>query len=211
MDAQIVSKGEFARMIAVSPGRVSQMISSGMIGPDALVGEGRMARIRAALALSQIKSRRDIGQALGNGLGTRLEESATAHADFGQQAPADDEPRVLGTEDLIKLERLAMERRRNRQAEEDDARRRGELMETKQARAEMTRMATSMLQSFEGALPDFATALAAKFELPQRDLLHELRRSFVSYRAAAADREAKRAAGLPTHREAVVTKGEFTS
>jgi hypothetical protein len=186
------------------------MIGEGIISDDALVGVGRMARINVARAVAQIKSRRDIGQALGNGLGTRLDGAPPPqHA-----APVDplsaDDGRSVATEDLIKLERLASERRRNRQAEEDDAKRRGDLMETAQSRAEMTRIASRMLTAFEGALPDMATALAARFELPQRDFLHELKRSFVAFRANEAKREAQRAEELPEKREMVIAVGDRT-
>lgn len=211
MDAKIVSKGEFAKLIAVSPGRVSQMISDGMISGAALVGEGRMARINVDIATAQIRSRRDIGQALGNGLGTRLDAAAPT-AQFGMTASTV-EPRLPlplaepATEDLIKLERLAHERRRNRQAEEDDAKRRGEIMDSTQARVEMAKIANSMLQTFEGALPEMATALAAKFEISQRDVLHELKQRFADMRTAAAGREKARAEALPQQSEMVIATG----
>lgn len=212
MDAKIVSKGEFARLIAVSPGRVSQMIADGMISGAALVGDGRMARIDVGIATAQIRSRRDIGQALGNGLGTRL-DVAPPPSSFESAAPTAEprmplQPAEPATEDLIKLERLAHERRRNRQAEEDDAKRRGEIMDSAQARIEMAKIANSMLQTFEGALPEMATALAAKFEISQRDVLHELKQRFIDMRKAAAERDQARAAELPQHREMVIAAGE---
>ncbi|TIX19826.1 MAG: hypothetical protein E5V44_01955, partial [Mesorhizobium sp.] len=68
-----MSKGDFARHINVTPGRVSQYISAGMIGKDALEGEGRSAKIIVSRAIEQIRQRRDISQALNNGLSTRLD------------------------------------------------------------------------------------------------------------------------------------------
>jgi hypothetical protein len=69
---QVLSKGDFAAHIGVSAGRVSQYIAAGMIGPDALDGQGRNAKVIVARAVEQIKRKRNIGQALGNGLMTRL-------------------------------------------------------------------------------------------------------------------------------------------
>ncbi len=43
--AQIVRKSEFAALRNVTPGRVSQWISAGRIGPEALVGTGREERV----------------------------------------------------------------------------------------------------------------------------------------------------------------------
>ena len=54
-----------------------------------------------------------------------------------------------------------------------------------------------MVTVFEGALPEFAAALAAKFELPQRDVLHLLRGEFRKVRAAAAELLRRQAADLP--------------
>src|ERR1044072_4900104 len=68
-----MSKGDFAAAIGVSAGRVSQMIASGIIGRDALKGEGRGARIIADVAKRQIGERRHPGQAMGNGLLTDVE------------------------------------------------------------------------------------------------------------------------------------------
>lgn len=205
MQVPIASKSEFARMIGVSPARITQMISEGLIGRDALVGEGRTAKVDVRRATAQIRSRRDIGQALGNGLGTRL-DAEEPNDDQQDDDLSNSGPRLqavgsslrsTSTEDLIKLERLAAERRRNRLAEEEDAKRRGELMDAAQVRQAMSRLASRQLQIFEGGLADMAAALAAKFELPQRDILHELKRGFAAVRKMASEREAERASGLP--------------
>lgn len=47
----IVRKTEFAKLRGVSPARVSQWIATGRIGPEALVGEGRLARVRVEAAV----------------------------------------------------------------------------------------------------------------------------------------------------------------
>lgn len=71
-DDQVVSKGEFARISNVSPGRVTQWIAEGKITGDALVGEGRAARIRVRAAQSQLKRHLDPNQMTANGVRTRI-------------------------------------------------------------------------------------------------------------------------------------------
>ena len=43
---EVVSKTEFARLAGVSAARVSQYLRDGVIGPEALLGKGRHARVR---------------------------------------------------------------------------------------------------------------------------------------------------------------------
>jgi hypothetical protein len=50
----IVSKAQFAAMRNVTPGRVSQWIADGRIEPNALIGEGRNAKINVPLASIQL-------------------------------------------------------------------------------------------------------------------------------------------------------------
>src|SRR5215813_1640879 len=61
ISGEVVSKGQFATLRNVSPGRVSQWISEGKIKPDALVGEGRKAKINVAVATRQFRDSLDIG------------------------------------------------------------------------------------------------------------------------------------------------------
>ncbi|RWQ12354.1 hypothetical protein [Mesorhizobium sp.] len=200
---QTLSKGDFAAHIGVTPGRVSQYISSGMIGPDALDGQGRTAKVIVAKAVEQIRRRRDIGQALGNGIATRLEldpvePDAPASSSTGQL------PRTSNVDDELKQERLQAERRRNRIAAEEDATRRGRLVDASQVRAEMTKMAQAIDDENAGMLADFASAVAAEFKLPQRDVLHLLRKIRTEKKAGAAERARRRAAALPEFVETII-------
>ena len=87
---RLLSKSEFAELCGVSPAAVSQWIKQGKISGEGLVGEGRTARIRVAVAMRQVNLRRDVGQALGNGLGTRLGPSASV--DDGEAEPGGHDP-----------------------------------------------------------------------------------------------------------------------
>jgi hypothetical protein len=194
--AATLTKGEFATAIGVSAARVSQMISEGKISGPALVGEGRAQRIDVELAKSQIRARRDVGQALGNGLDTRLDPlPLSSPSQGGAAAPAPPAPDPITDE--LKAERLISMRLRNTQARREEAIEAGRYVRADQAAASTSRAALTVLNTFEGALADTAQALAAKFNLPARDVLHELRAQFRSARGRAADALRQAAAGLP--------------
>lgn len=180
-----VSKGDFAAIIGVSPGRVSQYLSEGKISAAALVGSGRNAKIIVDRARADLRLTLDVSQRLGNGSETRLDAETTAATPpatpYGFEP---DQPR--GTDHEIKLQKLEQLRRQNRNAAVAEAKDSGLLTETASARAEMGRVASSMLDVFEGGVNDMAMAIAAHFELPQRDVKHVMRAAFRQVREAAA-------------------------
>ena len=211
-----VSKGEFATLIGVSPGRVSQYLAEGKITPAALQGVGRNARIIVEQAKSDLRLTLDVGQRLGNGIDTRLDPSApitapvqgqasgerpAGFADTGGTIPGASAGMLpsSGIDYQIKQEKLEQARRANRNAAINDARDRGQLIETEASRAEMTRVAAALMDVFDGGLNDMASAVAAAFQLPQRDVKHLMRREF-SQAARKGGRtdaeEGDRAAGL---------------
>jgi hypothetical protein len=205
-----LSKGDFAIEIGVSAGRVSQMIAEGKIGPEALAGEGRTARIRVDVAKQQIAARRDPGQALGNGLSTRV-GSATVAAPASFEGAGDSRlpGEVLGGDGFdaqFKREKLAEIQRRNRKAAEEEAERRGRFIEAADAKTQMSRVAASMLSSFEGSLQTMATAIASKYGMPQRDVLHLLRSEFRGFRDSEATRFRAEADRLPETVESVLVE-----
>ncbi|WP_051651372.1 hypothetical protein [Brevundimonas bacteroides] len=214
----IVTKGQFAELIGVSPGRVSQMIAEGKIGPEALVGEGRSAKIRIETARAQLRERTDLGQRLGNGLTTRLDGALSLVADAQlTDRVADDAPRLAGAEDGLRqpsptqpspgpsdpvadrLKQLKLNdaERRERQALEDDLARRGVYVRADHSRVALLGVAQSMLNVFDGAVADLAQALATHFEIPQRDLAHVLRQEFRALRSRAAAAARQKAEELP--------------
>ncbi len=203
---QVASKGDFARIAGVSPGRVSQWIAEGKIGPDALDGEGRSARIKVDVALVQVKLRRDPGQAIGNGIGTRL------FADQGDAEPKPSIPVLPNRSDdvvyQIQQERLESERRKNRIASVDEAVKLGQLVPADEARAEMMRLARQVDEENGAMLADFASAIAGRFSLPQRDVLHLLREVRNEKKAAAAKRASADLDETPETVEAVISVGD---
>lgn len=199
-----VSKGEFAKLINVSPGRVSQLIAEGKIHGAALAGEGRMAKIRAEVAKAQLRQSLDISQRLGNGIETRLDAGAiqTALPIPAQQAEAAAPVPQTLTEDnsiegQIKREKLKAAQFQNRRFAEEEQARHGRFIETTAARNQLTTLASTMVQTFEGALADFASAISGKFKVPQRDVLFLLTAEFRQVRSKAAAEAAKRASETP--------------
>ncbi|WP_409188430.1 hypothetical protein [Bradyrhizobium sp. RDM4] len=61
----------------------------------------------------------------------------------------------------------------------------------------MLKIAGRTMTIIDGALPEIASALAAKFSLPQRDVLHLLRGEFRQVRERAASSLRSAAADLP--------------
>jgi len=193
-----VTKGEFAKLRGVTPGRVSQWIKEGKIGPDALDGIGRSARIRVSVACEQLRGSLDLSQRMGlNGLGTNLDAGATA-AEEGAAAVPPKDPTV---EDRIKAETLANKQLQNRRLLAEERERAGLYMRTADAQQQMARIAGQMMKIFEGGLTDMANDLAGKFGLAQRDIQHALRTNFRDVRTAATKAARKSLAGMADHIE----------
>lgn len=199
---QAVSKGEFAAIIGVSPGRVSQYLSQGKISPAALVGIGRNARIDVERAKADLRLTLDVSQLLGNGSDTDLSPRAADGQGGGNAASAPGNgsagypPELRGPDHEIKLQKLEQIRRVNRNAAIEDAKNAGTLMETAAAKNQMSRIAASLVEMFDGSLTDMAMDLAAAFELPQRDVKHVLRKSFRKFRETASRQMAMQAIAL---------------
>ena len=183
-----VTKGEFARLVNLSPGRVSQMISEGKL-TDCLVGEGRDARIDAGKAIEKLKLRRDPGQALGNG----------AKATLAPLSAAPSAPPTESDDISLKLQRAKLQEAefRNRKLREEERAREGYYVRAEDVQAETAKLATRLLQLFEGGLTDVATEISSAFKVPQRDVLHLLKKRFRDVRTNVSAELAAEAAALP--------------
>jgi hypothetical protein len=196
-EPQIVRKGEFAELLGVTAGRISQLIAEKKLRPPALVGEGRAARIVVPLARQQLKEALDPAQRFGlNGITTRLDAPpapprapVVAIAPIADPAPIDDT-----VETKIKAEKLRQAQLMTSRLEEEDRARRGVYVEVAAVRAEMTRLVGDMLKIFEGWLPNLASDFVAEFKIPPRDALHRARKSFVRAREQASQAAAASAA-----------------
>lgn len=206
-DPDVITKGAFAIRRNVSPGRVSQWISEGKITGAALVGEGRNAQIRESVAIAQLNQKLDVVQRFGNGLSTRLDLPAPPPAPMpipgAVPAPAPtepaapDAPRIDPIEEQIKRERLEQLRRANRKNAEDEATRAGLLVNAETSGQQFGKIAVQLVTIFDGALSSFAASISARFQLPQRDVLHLLRGEFRKVRGDAAAAVRRVAADMP--------------
>lgn len=182
------TKAEFARIAGVTPGRVSQWLSEGKIGADALVGDGRFARIKVALALNQVRDRRDPTQSFANGLDTRL--------DGGVEVREPDSSGDLVI-DALKQERLKALQLQNARLAEEALARRGIYVRADASKAAMVRLAGRMLTVFEASLNELAMDLAADLKVDQRTMHHKMRAAWRSIRLKVADAARKDAEAMP--------------
>jgi hypothetical protein len=160
-----VTKAEFASLVGVSRGRVSQWLRAGKIDGAAIIGEGRDARIDAELAKRQLDARLDLGQRLGaNGKALLA----------GSLLPIDAD---------IKAARLRQLTLANERAAEEARLRAGSYVAADDAKLEMGRIAGRLVAAFEGVMPELAAAVAAQSTLSQRDALYLMRGAWRAARA----------------------------
>ena len=166
----VVTKTKFAALCGVSRPCVSQWIRGKKIYGAALIGDGRDKRIRVDIARQQLKQTLDVSQRLG----------ANGKLRF------DDDPADVSVEDDIRRARLEQIQLANEQARALREIQAGRYTDTATVRREMGGVAARMLSVFEGSLGEFATAVAAKSNLPARDALHVLRTAFHVVRERAS-------------------------
>lgn len=210
--AEIVSKGQFAALRNVTPGRVSQWIAERKIKGPAIIGEGRNAQIHVALATQQLRNSLDINQRAGNGLETNLDLPPPVPAYTPELPGTTPKPHELPIADPIdehiKRERLEQLRRANRKLAEEEAARAGRFTDAAESTRRMGAIAAQMITVVEGSLSEIATALSARFQVPQRDVLHLLHAELRKVRASGAKMFREQAAALPEMVEAELKEKE---
>jgi hypothetical protein len=206
-DEQIVSKADFAQMANVTRGRVTQWVKCGQIPPEAIVGEGRRARVRVAVAMAGLKRRLNIDQLhSGNGLRTRL--NATAFT-----VELDD------IAEKIALERLEALRSDNRRRSAEEAARSGRFVLASDVAQEMGRLAQRLKSEFDSRqqvvvralFAANASATAAGQVLKERDFLHIAASASKSWGAAASASAATAVMTIPEqvfHEDSAVADAE---
>ncbi len=174
---ETMAKGDFARLVGVTPGRVSQYIAEGKIFGEAIEGEGRLARIRPEIAQAQLYKSLEPSQRLG-GNGAAVRSQAESAPSLRSSA----EP----VHDELAAERLKQQRIKTAQAEREEALACGRYMLADAARREMGRAVGEAFKVMEQGLRDMANALAAEFAIPERDAQQVLQKAFREVRARAA-------------------------
>lgn len=175
MGMTIMSKSDFAAACGVTPSCVANWISRGKIRPEALIGEGRGAKIIVDVATKQLQESLDPNQRFGlNGISTRLDLNEPsqpppalrpASAKSSAPTPLQTEPAAQSVEDQIKREKLRQAQLATARAEEQDRLSRGVYINAADARDETKKVAARIVESFDGAIPDLAADLAAKWQL----------------------------------------------
>jgi hypothetical protein len=145
---EVVSKSRFAELAGVSRVRISQWLAEGKIRDDALVGRGRHAKVRVAVALKQLRRYLDPVQHLANG-------RARLNAD-DDAAPLNGESAI---EDLIKQERLQQLVLGNAAARLSAGIQSGHYTRVEDFRQQLGRASTRQQAAFESAFPEFAMAI----------------------------------------------------
>lgn len=197
-----MSKGDFARHINVSPSRVSQYISEGILDEGALDGKGRSARIRVDIAQAQIASRRNVGQSLGNGLKT----SIAGDGELPFTAPLEGSgPKNINTAELIQLQRLEQLRRQSRREEIEQAQLEGRLVPADELARQVRRTTNEVIQFYTGMAPDIAAEISAQFPgVSARDVQHLIVKVMAFKRASWSKQLAEATAAMPETQEAVL-------
>ena len=208
---QIVSKSEFARLLGVSPARVSQMISEGKIDGAALIGEGRKAKIDFDVAREQVRLRTDLGQSLGNGLATKVQTEPVhepahgaedvAHALDVAAQPATPMQPLVKTEEQIRRDKLEEFKvreaaRKDRAGVEDELKRAGTLIMREDAEMEIAAIVAIIYDQLDGAPDRIGKLLAAEFEMTNlRDVVFFLRQQFRDLKTQLSGELTRRADG----------------
>lgn len=190
-DVTSLTKTQFAALCRVTPGRVSQWITEGKIGPEEMEGTGRKARMIVARAAEKLKLRLDAGRRNGNGLHTTLPSLLAPEAPPGAAFDSDNIHKRLLQEKLLAAAA------QNRKLAEDEKARRGIYVRAEHASAEATHLAATILQTFEGGLNQLAGEVADAYKMPARDVAHMMRKGFRELRGRIAAKLTADAAALP--------------
>ncbi|WP_421581120.1 hypothetical protein [Shinella sp. M31] len=195
---ETASKGDFAAIIGVSPGRISQYIADGKIFGDALVGEGRSARINVERARSQLGKTLDPSQRFGaNGAaGKRTLAPSEGTATEGRSETT---PFVDPVVDAVAAERLKQQRLTTARMEREEALAVGRYVLTEDARASQTKAVVEAFKVMEVAIQEMAKAIAANHGVTHRDAVLTLQKAFRDTREKQARQFADMAAALPAH------------
>lgn len=188
-----VSKGDFAVMLGVSPGRVSQYIAEGKIFGEALEGEGRRAKINPAIAKAQLQKTLEPGQRFGaNGTALRTPQVVTDPSpSLFSERPSTPPPPAQPSEnppvDELAQLRIRRERIKTEQAEREELLETGKYMLKDDALREMAKAISTAFSVMDQGLQQISEALAEQFSIPQRDVHHALVKAFRKVRSDRAE------------------------
>lgn len=198
MEPEIVTKSQFARLIQRDPAFVTRAIADGKLTGEALVGNGRAARIRVSAARAQLGAALDLGQQLAQRapiLPSPVQPPALGGGDLFA-AGDDDEFEPAGpVSSAIQAQREEQIRLRNAKLRQEvergdiEARRvSGELVEVAAVAAALRRQIGPLAAIFDEMPQAIAKAIAEKHGLDYAPLLIDVKHAIRAQRQAAADR-----------------------
>ncbi|WP_210268605.1 hypothetical protein [Oricola thermophila] len=209
-----MTKGEYAARRGVTPARISQYIADGKIGPSALKGEGRSARIIVEIADRHLAQRLDASQALGaNGAMSRAvnetpqPDRPAPHPPAGCDGDLQRRPAGVAETETEAALRVAAQEKAEQAKLLTAKMRRQEALETGRyilaadARAQIARATSAAFRVMEAGIRNMAADLAAQFELSEAEVSHALVKSFRAVRERAAADFKAQAEALPEHVE----------
>jgi plasmid maintenance system antidote protein VapI len=176
-----VTKGQFATIVGVSPGRVSQWISEKKIHGDALIGEGRSAMINLDVAQDQLGRTLDFDQ-------RQAQAIAKPAAPAASLTP--DQLRIHA----VKAETAEIELRKLQRQEQEQQ---GILINAAQARQAWGREIADLIAAIEQWLPEAALRLERDLGVEHKAATSALRAAFRELRTKRADLARSAAFALP--------------
>ena len=176
-ERQLVRKGEFAVLRGVTPGRVSQWIAAGQISGDALVGEGRDARIDVEIASQQLGVTLDPVQL--NAQARQIPVVTAAPAVSAPVLP----PQMNDAQQRSLVARAEKDEIAARKAKREEEAARGLYVLTEDATSAFNRTLISVLESLDESIPGFAEALAAEMKIDPKPAVAVLRQQIRAWRA----------------------------
>lgn len=170
---QVVSKTEFARMRGVSQARVTQWIRDGKLPQDALVGTGRSAQIRVAMAQMALDGSLELSRKLGYDALRRPPSGASDDSgDYNRRiASAKAATAELALRDAVRREKLQT----------------GTYMLTGDARDAWAKELHQLLEAVELWLPELAKEAVEAPCGDVRAMTSRIKRSWREFRARRAD------------------------
>jgi hypothetical protein len=175
-----VSKGTFAKLLNVSPGRVSQLIRENKISGDAIIGTGNKAVIDLDIAEQQLGVTLDFAQRAAQQLAKVTEPGATVTAEQQRIAIAKAEMAEINLREAQRKEREAA----------------GVYIKTADATATAARELSELVQAWEQWLPTVAEALELAHGIPHKVGTVLLRDQFRQFRQRRADLATSAIAGM---------------
>lgn len=178
-EAAVLSKSQFAERVGRDPAQVTRWIQGGKLSGDAIVGEGRSARINLAAALRQLNIALDLGQQLAQAKpilpGQQSLDVGTVQARALAALPTGDRDAV----ELLREEQLRLNSEKLRQQIErgarEDAVAAGQLVDIGAVKRALARQLQPLRALFDKMPVAIAKPISEQFGLPYNEVLIAVR------------------------------------